>query len=157
MSVANCDKCGKVFKRLKSTLCSDCQVDFDALTRDVYHYINDNPGVSVAELSESFGVDLQEMEEVVKKGEIGMAKHSVLLNCKGCKRDVFFFETEGNYCKSCSKKVRSVIVNESPKHKSRMYYRDKMDGSTGSDDNSPAPEFVLNSKKKQGMHSKRSS
>jgi uncharacterized protein len=102
MSLANCKHCGRLFQRSYSDLCRGCYAYDKSQSMEIYRHIQENPGISMIELSEKFNTTVREIESLIFSGVLGTANLLVRSYCALCKCEMTFVNRIGHFCYSCN-------------------------------------------------------
>lgn len=122
MEVVNCPKCGRVFTRIKDTLCPDClkkEEDTYNLVRD---YIKANPNSTMTQITKDTGVSTRKINKYLRDGRLEVTSGiSDFLKCMSCGVPI----TTGKFCRNCSSKLSKSfegVAVYSEKEAARMHH-----------------------------------
>lgn len=108
MSLANCQRCGKVFMRIKNPLCPDCQRAEDELFDKVVEYLKENPGATVAEVATALDVDVSIINKFVRTGRLAPVNPTWQARCNRCGIPI----SSGELCEQCRLQLASELSKE---------------------------------------------
>ncbi len=118
MSLANCPKCHNLYtKDAKITLCSDCQQEEHNLAQEIYNHVLTNPGISLADLSEAFGVSEMTLRNMFKFGTLSKMYALVRSTCAMCRREIWAINRMGQFCYQCHQQVEHDWEESRHKHR----------------------------------------
>lgn len=104
MSVINCKKCNKVFKKQLSDYCPICIGErselFTRLYRTIQHSEKDG-GIAITELAQQEQTTVEEIETFYLDGKFGTAAMFLKIHCQNCKAVVGIHERTARYCIHC--------------------------------------------------------
>ncbi len=112
MSIANCKRCGRVFQKTISPLCQNCLNYEDSQSREIYRYVQANPGVNEKKLAEQFEIPVQDVENLLFSGLLGTAGGLVLSQCARCKCDMSLIRQTKYYCEPCNRIIKEEIAGK---------------------------------------------
>ena len=75
----------------------------------MYHIIQENPGITLEELSQKVNMSLKEVQTRVFNSELGTASQLVRSKCARCEEEVLFFQSMNRYCEQCTTHIKSAI------------------------------------------------
>lgn len=111
MEVRNCKNCGKLFNYIGGAYRNLCPACIDALEdkfQEVKKYVEDNPGVTMNELTEKFDVDSRQIEKWVREERLCFAEDSPIgIGCEKCGKMI----KTGKYCPACGQEMESLMSN----------------------------------------------
>lgn len=102
MSLDNCRRCNRVFARNLSPLCQDCLSYEQQVNMEVYRFVQSNPGTTMQEIADQFGMPLKDVEALVFSGALGTANQLIVTKCARCKCDMTFVNRVGYFCYGCN-------------------------------------------------------
>jgi predicted amidophosphoribosyltransferase len=106
MEFVNCPRCGKVFTRIKSALCPNCEKEEEETFQSLRTFIDGNPECTLSELSEGTGVNPKKILRYIREGRIEISKGMQgEVRCELCNRPI----ARGRYCDTCIIKVSQNI------------------------------------------------
>ncbi|MBO8126917.1 MAG: hypothetical protein H0Z38_06755 [Firmicutes bacterium] len=112
MNLANCARCGKVFMKVRSPICPDCQREEEELAQKVIEYIKENPEASVAEVATKLEVDVEFIQELIREGRLIKVKPAWKAHCRQCGAPI----SSGDLCSECRSKLAAELSKaKSPK------------------------------------------
>ncbi|MDR1065930.1 MAG: winged helix-turn-helix transcriptional regulator [Clostridiales bacterium] len=106
MEIRNCPLCGKLFSDAGKGICPQCVVKDEEIFKTLKEYIDENPKMSKAYVSEETGVSPGRISRYVKEGRLivseGMAEDFA---CENCGKPV----STGRYCKACLRELNKGL------------------------------------------------
>jgi len=106
----NCEVCHRVFSHPARSLCQQCfetaQMSFEAVKK----YLRENPGATVAEVSEKTEVPVDLIYEYISEGRLDVVPRDARLKCSICGTDI----KVGKVCSKCRADLRSTISTSAP-------------------------------------------
>lgn len=102
MPLDNCKRCGRLFQKTHSNLCNGCFSYEKNQNMEIYRYVQDNPGVTVEEISKKFNTPVQEVESLVFSGVLGTANQLIRSVCAMCKCEMTYVNRIGYFCYACN-------------------------------------------------------
>ncbi len=134
MPLANCRKCGKLFRKVNLDICKDCEREEEELLLDVREFLRDNPEAMRNEILDEFEMEQSLLEKWIEQNRIVLVKESeanAKPTCPSCGREVKEGQT---YCRTCmfkklqqkggAAKVEKVPEpTEKPQKRPGMYYK----------------------------------
>lgn len=103
MSLDNCKRCGRLFQKHLTSLCKDCYSFEQNQNMEIYRFVQANPGITIDEIAEHFGMNLRDVEQLVFSGALGTANQLIKTQCARCKCEMTFVNRIGYFCYSCNK------------------------------------------------------
>lgn len=103
MNVKNCVRCGKIFNYMGKALCPKCIDDDERDFLTVKQYLWDNPGASIADISEATEVDEKKIIIYLREGRLQLTpgQTGIILRCERCETIIY----SGRYCDDCVKEI----------------------------------------------------
>jgi flagellar operon protein (TIGR03826 family) len=122
MDYMNCPRCGKLFGRLSSPICKECEKEEENLFQKVRQYIDENPNSKIADVTEALGVSVKKIMRYLREGRLeaspGMGS---TLRCEKCNKPI----RSGHYCDSCvidiNQEVTGIFDADRAKKGARMH------------------------------------
>jgi len=114
-----CAKCGKIFMRISSEFCLDCQKSDEEMFFKLKEYLDRNPEKSITEVSDVTGVPIKRIIKYFEEGRIRMTTglfEENLLRCVRCDAPI----TIGSMCENCRILYNQGVqdlMNESARNK----------------------------------------
>ena len=105
MEMANCRKCKKVYAKIRSQICPECEKEEEQLFLAVQDYLRDHPKAPLTEVAEATGVSAKKIMNYLRDGRIEVA--IPVLQCDGCGTLI----STGKLCEECQKKAASDWEN----------------------------------------------
>ncbi|HEY9766824.1 MAG TPA: hypothetical protein V6C82_10675 [Chroococcales cyanobacterium] len=110
MSIANCPRCNKVFR--KSAGVTICQACLDAEEEDfqkVYSFLKENISATLAEIQFATQVEEKLILKFLQDGRLAGSGSKLSPNCQGCGAAI----STGRFCLSCLQKKRDQLISSS--------------------------------------------
>lgn len=117
MDVRNCRNCRNIFNYVVGPiLCPACREKLEEQFQTVKKYIQDNPKVSIQQVSAECDVDGSQIKQWIREERLEIAEGSALLiNCETCGAPI----RSGRFCDKCRTEMatsfRSVMGDNKPK------------------------------------------
>lgn len=100
-----CEKCGSrdvAYRGIGEYICKNCNFLMYDDYGMVRNYIENNPGVTQAEVSKATGVSKSRIQQMLKEDKIEIAPNSsVFMSCEMCGTEI----RSGRYCIHCQLKI----------------------------------------------------
>ena len=113
LDVRNCPRCGQIFRKTLSVICSKCEKREEDQYQSLRSYIEDNPLCNLQELTDATQVPEKQILIFVRDGRLEISEGMRgIIKCSKCAEPI----TRGNFCNKCS----SGIITES-----KDYYSNK--------------------------------
>lgn len=86
MSVDNCKRCNRVFRKQLSPYCADCYQNHMLQFDKIYHYLQKFPNqmVHIHDIAGACDIHFREVEQIFFSGRLGLAGNQILYNCQMC-------------------------------------------------------------------------
>ena len=103
MRLANCKKCGKLFKKLLRDICDICSAVERHELILIFRFIRENPDgdISLKQLHENTGVSIDHLEEYYFSGQLVNAGARIKADCKLCGAEINTITRKGYFCTKC--------------------------------------------------------
>ncbi|WP_350344123.1 hypothetical protein PRVXT_000497 [Proteinivorax tanatarense] len=106
MTVSNCPRCGKMFRKIKKSICPKCVAEEDKEYEIVREFLYDNPGAGIQDITESTGISEDRIIKFLREDRlVNINKDSLLLDCESCGTAI----SSGRYCEQCKVRLESDI------------------------------------------------
>jgi len=105
MSVDNCKRCGRLFQRALHPMCPVCLEFIQKQKMAMFDFVQENPGVSIEEISQRFDISTKEIESMLFSGAFGTANQLIKTQCAKCKCEMTALNRVGYFCYSCNTRV----------------------------------------------------
>lgn len=110
MPLANCKECGKLFFKVVSDICPDCQKKEEEDFNKVKEFLKEYPNASLVEIMEATGVSESKISKFIRTGRL-----SIKPTCESCGRPI----DNGRLCPECRikllREVKTVLTPDSTK------------------------------------------
>lgn len=110
MPLANCKECGKLFFKVVSDICPDCQKKEEEDFNKVKEFLKEYPNASLVEIMEATGVSESKISKFIRAGRL-----SIKPTCESCGRPI----DSGRLCPECRikllREVKTVLTPGSTK------------------------------------------
>lgn len=99
MNVRNCKKCGRIFNYvLGPHLCPACIAEQEEIFQTVKKYVQDNPGVDIADVSKECDVEVGQIRQWIREERLQFAEDSpIRIACEKCGAMI----RSGRFCDKC--------------------------------------------------------
>ena len=74
MQASNCPRCGRLFTKIRSPVCPACEKAEEKGFEALRTYIDENPGCSLAELSEATNTPAKRILQYIRDGRLEISK-----------------------------------------------------------------------------------
>lgn len=121
MKLANCKKCGKLYKRILRDICDVCA----AMERHelilIFRYMREHEDkeVSLKQIRKDTDITLDHLEEYYFSGQLASVGTRIKAECKLCGAEITTITRKGYFCTRCSDRLQeefglSPYVNRKP-------------------------------------------
>lgn len=115
LDLKNCKNCGRAYQYDGNAYCKRCRQDSEEEYKRVKEYLYDNPGASVAEVSEETEVSEKKILKFLREGRLEIKdENNFFLDCERCGVAI----KSGRFCDKCTHEManefRSAVT---PKQK----------------------------------------
>ncbi|MGB9682847.1 MAG: hypothetical protein ACP5RW_09510 [bacterium] len=100
MPLANCKECGRLFVKVSSDICPDCQREIEEDFEKVRRYLKDHPNPKITEIIEATGISDSRLNRFIRAGRL-----SIKPVCESCGKPI----ESGRLCPECRMKLLSEI------------------------------------------------
>jgi ribosomal protein L32 len=103
----NCPRCGKIFTKVSSPICKECEkAEIDKFD-EVRLYVKENPNSSAQDVAEACEVTIKRLLHWVREGKLDISEGMADLNlCSKCGRPI----KSGRLCDRCAKNTANAIA-----------------------------------------------
>ena len=102
MELSKCVRCGKLYNRVRITVCLTCQAEEEKDILEVSRYLKDNPNSTLDEVSDALSIYLEDISRWIEEKRLEVQIHyRAALKCTSCGSPV----PSGRFCKECEKKL----------------------------------------------------
>ena len=102
MDIRNCKNCGALFNYTGRNICPACVKKLEAKFEQVKNYIRENPGATIAEVSEENDVSTNQIRNWIREERLILSKESAIgIECERCGKLI----RSGRLCEACKKNV----------------------------------------------------
>lgn len=123
LGLTNCRKCGKLFHRISSPICPDCEKALEEKYQEVRQYIKEHEQTSIGEVSEEMDVSVEQIKKWVREERLYFKDPSSAgIECLKCGVPI----TKGKYCSQCADQMANQF--EASIHKKGSKQEIKKDG-----------------------------
>ena len=109
MSIANCTRCDRVFKKLYDRkICPDCIQAEEEAYRLVVDFLDAHPGSALGAIAEGAGVDEAQILRFIREGRLTLLDKlgaGAAVTCRRCAIEI----PSGQYCASCFSEVGNAL------------------------------------------------
>lgn len=121
MILANCKKCGKLFKKVLRDICDVCAAVERHELILIHRYIRENPDqdISLKQIHRETEISMDHLDEYYFTGQLATAGTRIKAECKLCGAEINMMTRKGYFCIKCSEKLQeefglSTYVNRKP-------------------------------------------
>lgn len=100
MPLANCKECGRLFVKVTSDICPDCQRKEEEEFNLVKEYLKNHPNANLSEIMEATGVSENRISKFIRIGRL-----SIKPTCEACGKPI----DSGRFCPECRLKLLSEV------------------------------------------------
>lgn len=102
MVIAHCQRCGRIFNRVRRDICPDCAVQEDRAFSEVRAYLNRHPDADMEELVSETGVTQPLVTALIRDGRLILRDNPNLsYPCERCGRPT----SVGRFCVACAREL----------------------------------------------------
>ena len=102
MEVVNCPKCRRLFTKIISPVCPQCEKLEEEQFQVLRTFIEDEPCANINEISRATGITTKRILAYIREGRIQVSEGLMgELKCRQCGEPIY----EGNFCDSCTSKM----------------------------------------------------
>lgn len=105
-----CKYCGTIFQYMGNVFCPKCLREMDEKFSIVKNFLYENPGASVARISEDTGIDEKMILYFLREGRLEMITPDGTLVCEKCGAPI----TSGRLCNNCRSSLTSILDKALP-------------------------------------------
>lgn len=107
MDFMNCPRCGRLFGRINSPICKECEREEEQLFTKVRQYIEEHPNAKVADVTEALDISVRKIMRYLREGRLEVsAGISTMLRCEKCNSPI----KKGHYCDACVIELNQVAT-----------------------------------------------
>ena len=111
MEPTNCPRCGKVFMKIKDSICAECVKEVDQKFEEVRAYVKEHPHRTIKEVSEACDVSVKSILRYIRDGKLeASAGIQSEITCSKCGIPI----PSGRMCKKCASEVGHQIAAMKP-------------------------------------------
>lgn len=115
MAIARCDRCGKIFDKVRAAICPACEPMEEEDYETVRKALVDKPGQSAEDLSEETGVPLECVLRLLSSGRIETTVSNVGVKCGRCGAPAISLSKK--LCEACLQKLNADLAIQQSKIK----------------------------------------
>lgn len=117
MPLAKCPRCGNMFNKQHSLVCTRCQPDEDKDSDEVRDAVEEHPNLNAEQIAEYTGVDLQVVMRLVEQGIVTSvtALESMSIKCGRCGQPAI--SASKKLCQACLEKLETEVARAQRKVK----------------------------------------
>lgn len=109
MALAKCVRCDKMFNKLSSPVCVDCQKEEDADFERIRDVLAENPDLNAEGVAELSGVDMECVLRMLDQGLISNISLGEAVKCGRCGAPAI--SVTKRLCQSCLEKLNREMAN----------------------------------------------
>jgi predicted amidophosphoribosyltransferase len=107
MQAINCPRCGRVFTKVKTSVCPACVKEDDETFEKVRVYVKENPEHNIKFISEEINVPMKRIIQYIRDGRLEVSKGMYLdITCSQCGKPI----SSGNFCDKCAMELKISIL-----------------------------------------------
>lgn len=125
MSLASCQKCKKLFQKVRKNICPACEAAEEDYYEIVRKFLSENPGHNVEQVSEATGVPVDTVLRFVSDGRIEAQGIAMNVPCGQCGQPAI--SATKRLCQACLEKLNAQIARQ----QSRIKLPDKKEVDVG--------------------------
>jgi len=125
MSLASCQKCKKLFPKIRKSICPACEAAEEVHYETVRKYLSENPGQNVEQVSEGTGVSIDTVLRFVEEGRVEAQGIASNVACGQCGKPAI--SPTKRLCQTCLEKLNAQLA----KQQSRIKLPEKRDVDIG--------------------------
>jgi len=121
VKLANCKKCGKLYKKVLRDICDVCASIERHELIVIFRYMRENPDqeISLRQINSETSIPMDHLEEYYYTGQLANVGSRLIAECKLCGSQVNSMTRKGYFCTKCSEKLQeefglSSYVNRKP-------------------------------------------
>ncbi|MCL1988335.1 MAG: hypothetical protein FWG64_10260 [Firmicutes bacterium] len=102
MQVVNCPRCKRLFHKVVSPLCPDCEKKEEEEFQELRRFVEEEEYTTMKDIAEFTGMPLKRILKYVREGRLQVRKGlDDALKCIQCGQPI----DKGNFCKNCGDKI----------------------------------------------------
>ena len=101
MNVINCPRCHRVFTKVYSPVCPQCEREDEEQFQKLRKYVEENPLANINDISDATEVSPKRILQYLREGRLISLGLEGELRCVQCGIKI----TEGNFCDSCAAEI----------------------------------------------------
>ena len=108
MRLANCKKCGKLFKKVLRDICDVCAALECHELILIMRFLRENADqeVTLKQLQAETNIPMDHIEEYYFSGQLTNAGARIIAECKLCGSEITSMNRKGYFCNKCSDKIQ---------------------------------------------------
>jgi flagellar operon protein (TIGR03826 family) len=115
MQAVNCPRCGRVFTKIRTSICPACVKEDDETFELVREYVKENPNHSIGDVSEETKVSIKRITQYIRDGRLEISSGmSADIGCSQCGKPI----KSGRFCEKCAAEIKSSILKK-PKEENK--------------------------------------
>jgi hypothetical protein len=116
VNLINCKKCGVLFQKKLRDICDKCLEKENKSVEQIEKYIKNCSAqfISFEMINQKTGIELEEIEELYKKGRLTIITDRLLAKCKICGVEIKCTQGKSNFCAKCLNEVLSEDGGRKP-------------------------------------------
>lgn len=115
MALASCQRCKKLFEKVRSSVCPNCEVLEDEDYEKIRQALVDHPDSAAEQLAEETGVSMDCLLRLLAQGRIGTAAANNGVKCGRCGAPAISMSKK--LCESCLQKLNAELAQQQGKIK----------------------------------------
>lgn len=125
MSLASCEKCKRLFQKVRKNICPACETQEEEQYEVVRKFLADNPGRNAQEVSEETKVPIETVLRFIEEGRVEAQGAATGVKCGKCGAPAI--SPTKRLCQRCLEKLNAQLAQQ----QSRIKLPDKKDVEVG--------------------------
>ena len=107
MSAINCPRCGRLFHKIVSPVCPNCEKEEERQFQHLREFIEQEPQANINEISTETGLPIKRILQYIREGRlIATPGLDGELRCVSCGKAI----DSGSFCPLCAKKMAGELA-----------------------------------------------
>lgn len=108
MKVTNCPKCGRMFKKIVSPVCPDCEKHDEEQFQKLRFFLEEEPLANISEISEATGITPKRILQYIREGRLQIPESlRDDVRCLQCGKPI----EEGTFCEPCANSLAKELTS----------------------------------------------
>ena len=106
MQATNCPRCGRLFNKIRTPVCTACEKADEEAFEKLRAFIEENPLCTMTELTEGTHVSVKRITQFIRDGRLEISKGMMgEITCGKCGKPIF----TGRYCDVCAVDINKNV------------------------------------------------